>query len=162
MAGDATEDLTGIGELQALLGRGAGFEGKLSFEGRVRIDGQLRGEVFSDGILILGPSADVDAVIDVGTLIVRGGRLRGEVVARHSVELHAPARVVGTIRTRQIYIDKGAVLDGECKMLEGERPLPVEVGVDQAEGSAPGAPADGGELAPGEVRSGGVEGERSR
>ena len=37
------------GELNALLGRGTRFEGKLTFEGRVRIDGHFVGEVFSEG-----------------------------------------------------------------------------------------------------------------
>jgi len=36
----AKDDLTGIGELQALLGRGTKFRGKLTFEGRIRIDGE--------------------------------------------------------------------------------------------------------------------------
>ena len=35
------------GEITTLLGRGATFEGKLTFEGTVRIDGRFKGEVFS-------------------------------------------------------------------------------------------------------------------
>src|SRR5690606_41819659 len=34
-----------VGEINTLLGRGSEFEGKLTFEGTVRIDGTLRGEV---------------------------------------------------------------------------------------------------------------------
>ena len=37
------------GEITALLGRGTEFTGKLAFDGKVRIDGTFRGEIFSDG-----------------------------------------------------------------------------------------------------------------
>jgi cytoskeletal protein CcmA (bactofilin family) len=116
------KDLTGIGELQALLGRGAEFSGKLTFQGRVRIDGRLRGEVRSEDVLILGPSAEVEADIDVGTLIVRGGSLRGQVRARRLVEIYAPSRVVGDITSAQIFLDKGATFEGSCTMLEEPEP----------------------------------------
>ena len=73
-------DVAGLGEINALLGRGTEYEGKLTFTGRVRIDGHFRGEIFSDDVLILGDGADVEATVQVGTLIVRGGRLDGSVV----------------------------------------------------------------------------------
>jgi len=115
------KDLTGFGELQALLGQGTSFDGVLAFEGRVRIDGKLRGRVQSDGVLVLGPTADVDAQIEVGTLIVRGGTVRGEVVAKRLVEVYAPSRVLANVRTGQLFLDKGASFDGTCTMLETER-----------------------------------------
>jgi cytoskeletal protein CcmA (bactofilin family) len=116
----AKDDLTGIGELHALLGRGTKFHGKLTFEGRIRIDGEFSGEVFSDDILILGENAEVRAEIDVGTLIIRGGSLWGNVRASQLVEIYAPSRVFGDIQTSQIFLDKGVVFEGNCTMLEKE------------------------------------------
>jgi cytoskeletal protein CcmA (bactofilin family) len=111
-----TEDLSAPGEIHALLGRGTAYSGKLTFEGRVRIDGTFEGEIFSAGTLILGDSADVKGSIDVGTLIVLGGHLQGEVHARDLVELHAPGRVTGDIVTPQLFIDRGVVFEGQCTM----------------------------------------------
>ena len=116
------QDLTGLGEIHALLGRGTSFEGTLSFEGRVRIDGRLRGKVFSDGILILGDGAEVEAEIEVGTLIVRGGTLRGNVTARQLIEIHAEGAVHGDITAPQIDIDKGCVFEGRCTMARPPEP----------------------------------------
>lgn len=110
------KELTTLSEINALLGRGTEYEGKLTFEGRVRIDGSFKGMIFSDDMLILGDGARVEADIDVGTLIVRGGELWGEVRARQLVEIHSPGRVHGSIRTPQIFIDKGVVFDGRCVM----------------------------------------------
>lgn len=103
------------GEINTLLGRGSAFEGKLTFEGTVRIDGTLTGEIFSDDILVVGEGAEVRAKIEVGTLIVRG-HVDGNIKAAQLVELHAPARVRGNIETPQLFIDKGVIFEGNCKM----------------------------------------------
>lgn len=106
------------GELNALLGRGTRFEGKLTFEGRVRIDGELVGEVFTDGVLVVGDEAVLEASVEVGTLIVRGGTVRGDIVARAAVEVYAPGRVYGNITAAEVFIDKGVLFEGACKMVE--------------------------------------------
>lgn len=113
-------------EMTALLGRGTTFEGKLFFAGPVRIDGIFRGEIRSDGVLILGEGADVSAEIDVDTVIVRG-TLRGNVRARTAIELYVPARVIGSLRSPSIFIDKGVVVEGSCTMAP----------VDEADGDPP-------------------------
>src|SRR5689334_17468356 len=91
------------GEIHTLLGRGTSFEGKLTFEGTVRIDGVLIGEIFSEDILVVGEGAQVKAKIEVGTLIVEGN-IEGNIRAGKLVELHAPARVRGNIETPQLFI----------------------------------------------------------
>src|SRR5262245_51217815 len=85
-------------EITALLGRGTHFEGKLEFDGRVRIDGSFRGQIRTSGVLIVGDGADIDAEIETAVLIVKGGSLQGTVQASESIELYVPARVSGTLR----------------------------------------------------------------
>lgn len=112
----ATQDLS-TGEIHALLGRGTEYEGKLTYKGRVRIDGKFKGEIFSEDVLILGDGADVDvSSLEVGTLIVRGGTLRGNVIATQLIEVYAPSRVYGNLTAPQVYLDKGAVFEGQCTM----------------------------------------------
>lgn len=110
-------DLTGLGEIHALLGRGARFKGKLTFEGRVRIEGELEGEILGDGVLVIGDGADVRANVEVGTLIVRGGVLRGNVTARQLIEIHREGAVHGDIQAPEIDIAKGCVFEGRCTMI---------------------------------------------
>ena len=59
-------------DLNAFLGPGCEYDGKLTFEGSVRIDGKFSGEIFSNDILLVGEGATVKAEIDVGTIIVSG------------------------------------------------------------------------------------------
>ncbi|MDB4991592.1 MAG: hypothetical protein JWN04_6770 [Myxococcaceae bacterium] len=103
-------------ELVALLGEGAEFEGKLIFEGRARIDGKFRGDIVSDGTLVIGDRAEVEASISVGVLIVLGGTVRGDVRAQRTVELHAPAKVFGNITAPQLMIDRGVVFEGQSRL----------------------------------------------
>src|SRR5947207_1074695 len=103
------------GEITTLLGRGSEFEGKLTFEGTVRIDGKLSGEIFSEDVLVVGEGAQVSAEIEVGVIIVEGN-VTGNIRAKRAVELHAPARVRGNIETPSLYIDKGVTFEGFSKM----------------------------------------------
>lgn len=104
--------------IHALLGAGTRYEGKLFFEGRARIDGEFEGEVFSEGLLVVGEEASIKGAIRVHTLIVRGGKIQGDIHATELVELHAPAEVRGDIRTQSLFMDKGVVFDGSCVMGE--------------------------------------------
>src|SRR5436305_1478812 len=103
------------GEINTLLGKGSEFEGKLTFEGTVRIDGKLSGEIFSDDVLVVGEGASVSAEIDVGVIIIEGV-VTGNIRAKRAVELHAPAKVRGNIETPSLYIDKGVIFEGHSKM----------------------------------------------
>lgn len=103
-------------EITALLGRGTHFEGKLHFEGRVRIDGSFRGEIRSSDILIIGEGAEIEAEIEVGTVIIRGGSVSGNVRAAQAIELYVPARVSGSLHSPEIFMDKGVQFSGTCTM----------------------------------------------
>src|SRR3954467_15565247 len=105
----------GSSEGTTLLGRGSEFEGKLSFEGTVRIDGKLTGEIFSDDVLIVGEGAEVKAEINVGAIVIEG-TVQGNIHAKRSVEIHTPAKVRGNITTPSLFIEKGVLFDGTCQM----------------------------------------------
>jgi cytoskeletal protein CcmA (bactofilin family) len=103
------------GEITTLLGRGAEFEGKLTFEGTVRIDGRFKGEVFSEGVLVIGDNAHVEAEIDIGEVIIQG-TVVGNIKAKRSIEIHAPGRVKGDLTTPSLQIDKGVIFEGRSFM----------------------------------------------
>jgi len=130
------------GELNALLGQGSEFEGKLSFEGTVRIDGTFRGDIQSQGLLMIGESAVVEAEILVDTAVI-GGEVRGNITAKSKIELQASARVTGNLSTPALVVKEGARFDGQCQMQNRERPArPVTLlgGPAQQEGSNSPAP----------------------
>src|SRR6476469_4141668 len=111
----ATAARQALGEITTLLGRGASFEGKLTFEGTVRIDGRFKGEVFSDDVLVIGEGAVVEAEIDIGEVIIQG-TVVGNIKAKRSIEIHAPGRVKGDVHTPSLQIDKGVIFEGRSFM----------------------------------------------
>jgi cytoskeletal protein CcmA (bactofilin family) len=103
-------------EITALLGRGTQFEGRLHFEGRVRIDGVFKGEIRSDDTLVIGEGAEVHAEIDVATVIVRGGVVHGNIRATTAIELYAPGKMIGNLHAPSLFIDRGVEFQGSCRM----------------------------------------------
>jgi len=103
------------GEVNALLGRGSEFEGKLTFVGTVRIDGKFVGDVVSEGMLIIGEGAKVKAEIVVDTVVVQG-EVHGNIKAKAGVELLAPGRLRGNIQTTSLSVQKGAIFNGSTVM----------------------------------------------
>src|SRR5262245_18746717 len=125
---------TRAGDVHTLLGKGSEFEGKLSFEGQVRIDGKYSGQISTRDVLVIGEGARVNAEISAGTDIING-QVEGNIKASGMVELHPPARVKGSIETPALSMDKGVIFEGSCKMenigkggppAPGQQPAPTK------------------------------------
>jgi cytoskeletal protein CcmA (bactofilin family) len=104
--------------LNAFLGKGSNFEGKLTFEGKVQIDGNFVGEIFSTDTLVIGEGADVRAEIEVGTAVVHG-KMDGNIRATECIELRAPGEMHGNIEAPQLEVERGVLFEGNCKMTGG-------------------------------------------
>ena len=111
-------------EVKAFLGEGTEFNGLLSFEGTVRIDGKFEGEVVSKDTLILGNSAVMNAEVSVGIIIVRG-KIAGNIVASKKIEIRSDGEVIGNIKTPLLFIEEGAILDGKCEMIKKDKKVTV-------------------------------------
>lgn len=117
-------------EINAFLGVGTAYQGKLNFQGAVRIDGSFQGEVTSEGTLVIGQEASVEGHILVGQLVI-SGRVNGEVRARERVVLHKTACLVGTLETPSLMVEEGAIIEGKITMggqlaVEGSEPPRLE------------------------------------
>jgi cytoskeletal protein CcmA (bactofilin family) len=103
------------GEITAFLGKGTEFKGVLSFEGTIRVDGKVDGEIISKDTLIASDGAFLQGEIAVGTLIL-SGKVVGNINAGQKVHLLAPANVQGNIKTPKLIIEEGVTFDGKCEM----------------------------------------------
>lgn len=103
------------GSANAVLGPGTSFEGKLVFEGEVHIGGRFIGEIWSEDRLELDATAEVQAEIHAGTIVVYGNVL-GNLHATQLIELKANAHVVGNIEAPSLVIERGVIFEGNCRM----------------------------------------------
>ena len=102
-------------QMNAFLGKDTEFEGRLSFSGAVRIDGSFRGEIFTEGTLIVGETAKMESKILASHIII-SGEVHGNIAANKRLELHAPGKVFGNIQSPTITIDEGVIFEGNCRM----------------------------------------------
>lgn len=102
-------------EITTVLDQGAQFEGKLTFDGSVQINGKFRGEIFSGGHLLIGEGAEIEAKIEVNSISIQG-TVRGNIQAKQKIEMRAPAEVRGEIKAPALVIQEGAIFEGNCSM----------------------------------------------
>lgn len=116
-------------DFQATLGQGSKVEGRLSFEGSVRIDGIVEGEINAQDTVYIGETAVVTAQIQAATIILLG-QLKGDIKASRRVEMRAPARLIGNVNTPTLVIHEGVTFEGHCTMVTETKGkiavLPVE------------------------------------
>lgn len=104
-------------EINAFLGANTIYQGKLSFQGAVRIDGKFTGEILSEGTLIAGKEAVIDGNLDLGELVL-SGTFVGKVKASRRVTIHNTGSFQGDLHTPALVVEEGAKFDGQICMRE--------------------------------------------
>jgi len=112
--GKKTELPLGGKETLTFLARGFEFKGSLSFEGTVRIDGTVEGEIRSSGTVILGEHAIIEGDVSAGT-VVCGGRVKGNVMATERVHLLPSTVLHGDVIAPLVQIEEGVRFHGSCE-----------------------------------------------
>jgi cytoskeletal protein CcmA (bactofilin family) len=122
----------------AFVGKGVEFKGIITYNGTVRIDGQLDGEIHTDGTLLVGEDAVLTAKVSAGTVISKG-RITGDISAKEKVRLLSPAILNGSVKAPTISMEEGVLFNGSIEMARAEvRELSREAAV-----RAVNAPASG-------------------
>jgi cytoskeletal protein CcmA (bactofilin family) len=125
------------GTISTLLGRDVQIEGTLTFKETIRIDGHVKGKlVSSQGTVIIGENAVIEADVQVGVAIIRG-KVHGRVEAGQRIEIFAPAQVTGDISAPTVTIDSGVFFNGNCHMHALDKNLESKVGTAVAGTKAP-------------------------
>ncbi len=102
-------------EIIAFLGKGTSFKGIITYSGTIRIDGNVEGEIISQGTLVVGEDATIDAEISVGT-IISSGKINGNIIAKERIHLMHPAIQNGSVTAPILIIDEGVRFNGNCEM----------------------------------------------
>ena len=111
---DGTEDII------AFVGKGVEFKGVISYSGTVRIDGNLDGEIHTDGVLLIGDEAVIQAKVTAGTIVCKG-KITGDIAAKERVKLRAPAVFNGSMKTPVLSMEDGVLFNGGLEMTQGVR-----------------------------------------
>lgn len=134
-----------------LLAEGTRFEGTLTAESDVNVSGRFIGTLIIDGRAFVAPSGAVEGEIQATNADVAGA-VQGDVYVAERLVLKSTARVDGTIHTRRLVVEEGALFSGDCTMgddavMPGDRPGSVpasaedEDAADAADASTTSGPA---------------------
>jgi cytoskeletal protein CcmA (bactofilin family) len=112
--------------IRTLIGEGTTLRGELRFDGGLRIDGEIFGDVVAQGtqrsLVVISEKARVHGKVTAGHVIING-EVRGPVVSSEMLELQPHASVTGDVRYEVLEMHPGAMIDGELKPLKsGEKP----------------------------------------
>jgi cytoskeletal protein CcmA (bactofilin family) len=100
-------------EANTTIGEDSFFEGRFAIRGSLRIDGRFEGQALLVDQLQIGPKGKVKTNI-IATSVVVEGIIVGNVSASRRVLLLATARVLGDIKTPELIIQDGVILEGRC------------------------------------------------
>src|SRR3990172_4684089 len=103
--------------LNAILDKGTQYEGKLTFEGAVLINGKFSGEITSKDHLIVGEHGLVSGEIQVGSIQI-SGEVSGTIRAAQRVDILSTGKFRGELfaAPQALRIEAGALFYGTCKM----------------------------------------------
>jgi cytoskeletal protein CcmA (bactofilin family) len=101
----------------SFIAEGTELIGKLTIKGGIRIDGRVKGDIFSESVVFLGDSAKVDANIQAKA-IISSGKIKGDISSAQQVQISNPGSINGSIETKELVLEKGVFFDGSCKIIE--------------------------------------------
>ncbi len=103
------------GQITTVVAEDLEIKGTIRFKSSVMLKGVFEGEIFSEGLLVVGATAQVTASINTKTLISHGS-ITGNVVAGEQIVLKNTATHSGDLNSPFIMIENGAVFNGSCVM----------------------------------------------
>ncbi len=105
-------------KLKSFLGARSEFQGELTAEGILRMDGAVTGKVEADEV-ILSETAVIKGNV-VAKRIIVGGKVEGILRAENLVEITPKGKVKGEIFTNKLLIMEGGEFNGRIEMKAGE------------------------------------------
>ncbi len=101
--------------INTVIGAGTEFVGDLTTKDTTKIDGTIRGNIQSEGIIIIGTNGHVEGNINAVEVRI-AGMIKGDMTAENRIEILSSAHIEGNITTKSLCIDEHAVFQGVCNM----------------------------------------------
>jgi len=100
-------------DINSTIGEASFFEGRFAVKGSLKIDGRFEGETLLVDQLQIGAKAKIKTDISATSVVVEG-LVIGNISASRRILLLSTARVLGDLKTPELIIQDGVVLEGRC------------------------------------------------
>ena len=105
--------------INTIIGKGSAISGNMKVNGFIRIDGDIDGNLETDGNVIVGELARIRGDLTAKSVII-GGIIKGNITAKESVKILAEAAVIGDVISRKVQVDGSAIIHGHCISIKDE------------------------------------------
>ena len=103
----------------SIIGENSFFQGKLYVQNDLQIDGKFEGSSLHIDTLTVSKKGKVKSNVKAGNVMIEGIVI-GNITAKNSIMLLPSARVLGNIKTSELIIQNGVVLEGKCTILKDD------------------------------------------
>ncbi|MBO4533803.1 MAG: polymer-forming cytoskeletal protein [Treponema sp.] len=105
--------------INTILGKGSSITGDLRINGFVRLDGDIDGNLETDGNVIIGDNARIRGDVKAKSVII-SGIVVGNIIAQDGIKILSEAAVLGDVISRKVQIDDKATFNGKCISIKDE------------------------------------------
>lgn len=105
--------------LNTILGNSSSIKGNLTINGFVRVDGDIDGDLSTDGNVIIGENARIRGNVNAKSIVI-GGIILGDVFVKENVKLLQNSVVIGDILSHKVQIEESALFQGHCISIKND------------------------------------------
>ncbi len=110
-------------KINTVIGKDTTFKGNITGKGLLRIDGEVEGNISNTGDIIIGENGTAKVELKARNITI-AGYCEGVIEAEGRVELKNTGTSIGTLKTKKLLIEEGAVLSGSTEMQVKEQKTP--------------------------------------
>jgi cytoskeletal protein CcmA (bactofilin family) len=101
--------------------KNSSFDGRLQFDGPLRIECQVGGEIYGSDVITVAESAFVTGPIQAPSVLI-AGRVSADITASERIEIRSSGRVSGNLTAPAMMVHENALVEGRFTMTHGRRP----------------------------------------
>ena len=109
------QDKGGIKEAETIIGPSVKIKGDFNCHGNMIIEGEVEGNVNTEGDLYVGEKAKIKADVKAKNAKI-SGIIEGNININGYLDISHSAKITGNISMQNLSIAKGALVNGNCSM----------------------------------------------
>ncbi|MBB6638195.1 bactofilin family protein [Cohnella thailandensis] len=98
-----------------LIGEGTVFDGKISSQASIRLEGEVNGDIDCEGDVIIGEKGLARSNVTARDIVL-AGRIAGNVTAKGKLIIKSSGVLQGDLQAAELSVEPGGVLHGTSRM----------------------------------------------
>lgn len=99
--------------INTIIGNGSKITGDININGFVRIDGDIDGNLETEGNVIVGDKSRIRGNLKAKSAII-GGIVLGDILSVESIKILSTAAIIGDVISKKVQIEENATIHGHC------------------------------------------------